>query len=95
MKLNLSPVRRDDTLNVSVAGDVLTINNQAFDFSALPEGATLPADAVDSEWITGPVSRVAGVIELTIVAPHGVNASEAARFPQPITVINGQVELPL
>jgi len=95
MKINLSPQRRDDTLTVIKQGDVLTINGAEYDFTDLPDGGTLPADAVDSEFVIGSVDRVNGEIELTLLLPHGPNASEAARFPQPIVdPADGEVELP-
>ena len=95
MKINLSPQRRDDTLTVSKQGDTLTINGAAYDFSQLPDGATLPADAVDCEYIIGSVERINGKLGLTMLLPHGANASQAARFPQPIIdPADGALELP-
>ena len=95
MKINLSPQRRDDTLSVTKQGDTLTINGTEYDFANLPDGGTLPADAVDCEFVIGSVDRVDGEIELTLLLPHGPNASEAARFPQPIIdPADGEVELP-
>src|SRR4051812_22159334 len=43
MRISFSPQRRDHVLIVSKNGDVLTINDETFDFSALPNGATLLA----------------------------------------------------
>ena len=95
MKINLSPQRRDDTLTVTKQGDTLTINGKEYDFSQLPDGGTLPADAVDCEYIIGSVDRVDGELELTLLLPHGANASEAARFPEPIiNPADGELELP-
>ena len=95
MNIKLSPQRRDDTLTVSKRGDTLTINGTEYDFSQLPDGGTLPADAVDSEFVIGSVDRVNGELELTLLLPHGANASEAARFPEPIIdPPDGEVELP-
>lgn len=84
MKIALSPSRRDDVLTVVKAGDVLTINGAAFDFSALPDGATIPAGEIPCEWIIGPVERVAGRLHFTLILPHGGNPSEAVAFPAPI-----------
>ena len=96
MLINLSPQRREDILTISKSGDTLTINGVSYDFSQLPEGATLPKEAVDCEWIVSDVSRINGEIELTILLPHGANASHEARFPQPITMTtDGQVVLPI
>lgn len=95
MHVTLSPVRMDETLTASCAGDVLTLNGQPFDFTQLPEGATLPAEAIDSEWITGPVSRIDGVLHLTLRLPHGPNPSQAVAFPEPIHVTkDGPIDLP-
>ena len=95
MKINLYPQRRDDTLTVTKQGDNLIINGTAYDFSQLPDGGTLPADAVDCEYIVGSVDRVDGELELTLLLPHGAEASEAARFPEPIiNPADGELELP-
>jgi len=95
MKLTLSPQRRDEILTITKQGDVLTINGAEYDFSQLSDGGTLPADAVDSEFVIGSVDRVNGELELTLLLPHGPDASEAARFPEPIIdPADGEVELP-
>ncbi|MGI0527300.1 hypothetical protein [Rhizobium giardinii] len=97
MRINLSPQLRDDSLTVSVSGDVLTVNGEAFDFTPLPEGATLPHDAVDSEWFAGPVSRIGGQIGVTLLLPYkNGNASSNVTFPEPIvTTGDGPVSLPV
>ena len=95
MKITLSPQRRDDTLTIIKQGDTLTINGTAYDFSVIPEGATLPKDATDCEWLTSDVERIDGVLHLTLLLPHGKDASQAARFPQPIiNPVDGTLELP-
>lgn len=95
MRITLSPVRLDETLAATRAGDVLTLNGIAFDFGPLPEGATLPAEAIDSEWIIGPVSRISGELHLTLRLPHGPNPSQAVAFPDPIHSTNdGPIPLP-
>ncbi|RVQ02402.1 hypothetical protein [Sinorhizobium meliloti] len=95
MKINLSPQRRDDLLEVTKAGDALTINSVAFDFSALPDGATIPAGEVPCEWLVGSVERIAGELHLTLILPHGPSPSEAVAFPQPIVgAPDGVVALP-
>lgn len=95
MQINLSPVRMDETLDVSKAGDKIVINGQLFDFTQLPEGATLPAEAIDSEHFVGPVERINGELHLTLRLPHGPNPSQAVAFPEPIHVTeDGPIELP-
>ena len=96
MILKLSPQRRDDTLTISKSGDAITVNGVTYDFSPLPDGATLPREAIDCEWICGNVERVNGELVIPILLPHGPDASEAARFPEPLSVANdGQVVLPI
>ena len=52
-----------ERLVLSRAGDVLTVNGQAFDFTPLPDGGELPAEAIGSEWFAGPALRRAGRLE--------------------------------
>ena len=95
MYITLIPQRRDDTLTASVSGDTITLNGQALDFGPLPDGATLPRAAIACEWVAGDVQRVEGVLHIPLILPHGPDASEAARFPQPIIVTrDGTLELP-
>jgi len=95
MRINLSPQNFAGTLTATRAGDVLTLNGQAFDFGPLPDGATLPAEAIVSDWIIGPVSRIDGVLHLTLRLPHGPNPSQAVAFPAPLTVLeDGPIPLP-
>lgn len=96
MIINLSPIRSDVPLFVVRAGDTLSVNGQDFDFSPLPVGADIPADAMDSPWFAGPVSRgTEGVLHLTLLLPHGKDPSPAVAFPEPLVVTeDGLVELP-
>lgn len=96
MKINLSPQVGREALSVIVSNDIIVLNGVVFDFTPLPEGGTLPRGSVESEWFVGDVTRKDGQIELTIILPHGFEASEAARFPEPLIVTtNGLVELPV
>jgi hypothetical protein len=95
MHIKLSPVRLDETISVSLVGDIITINDQDFDFTQLPEGATLPADAIGSDHFAGPVERIDCELHLTLRLPHGPNPSQAVAFPEPITVTkDGPITLP-
>lgn len=95
MHITLIPQRRDDTLTVSKSGDTLTINGTPFDFSVIPDGATLPASAVDCEFITGNIERINGVLQISLILPHGPNPSQAVAFPAPlINPLDGVLELP-
>lgn len=95
MRLSFLPIRSDDVVKLVRAGDVLTINGEAFDFTALPEGASLPREAVNCEWLAGDVARTDGVICLSLLLPHGAGAPHHALFPQPVNVVgNGAIDLP-
>lgn len=95
MRIVFHPQRRDDALAVVKSGDVLTINGEAFDFSALPDGATLPRDAIACDLVAGPVERVDGVLVVPLILPHGPHASPAVAFPAPLDEVpDGPVELP-
>lgn len=95
MRISFSPQRRGDTLAVSKAGDVLTINGVAYDFSGLPDGGTIPAGLVPCPFVTGPVERVDGDLRLTLILPHGANPSAAVSHPAPIIdPADGPITLP-
>ena len=103
MKIKLLPQRCNDTLTVLKQGEVLTINGSDYDFTNLPDGGKLPlysnkedlTKTIDCKWIVSDVKRINGELELTLLLPHGPNASEAARFPEPIMdPADGEVELP-
>jgi len=95
MKISFSPILSDRRLTVHKAGESLTINNVLLDFSAVPEGATLPSGAIECEFILGPVERIGGQIHLTLLLPHADGASESALFPDPIIdPADGPLELP-
>jgi hypothetical protein len=85
----------DGTLTMSRTGDVVTINGEDFDFSVLPDGALLPRDAIDSPWISGAVTRDGGVLNIPMILPHGPDASETVRNPDPVEVTeDGPISLP-
>ncbi|RTY64296.1 hypothetical protein [Pseudomonas veronii] len=95
MIIKLSPQRRDDELVVSKRGDVLTINTERFDFREIPEGAVLPASAVDCEFIVGDITRLDGELMLTLLLPCSADASAAATYPADIVnPSDGNVRLP-
>lgn len=95
MIITFKPQRRDDTLTLEKQGDMLLVNGMPFDFAPLPDGATLPAEAVDSELFCGPVERINGEIHLTLILPHGANPGQAVAFPDPIAATeDGVIEVP-
>lgn len=96
MKILFSPQRRDDVLALEkIEDDVLSVNGNLFDFSTLNEGDTIPADEIPCDWIVGSVSRIGGVIHVTVILPHGPNPSRDLAFPQPIFISNnGHIMIP-
>ena len=95
MQITMTPQRRDDTIVVSKSGDSLTINGTDYDFSVITDGATLPASAVDCEYITGNIERINGVLHISLILPHGPNPSQEVAFPAPIiNPPDGVLELP-
>lgn len=99
MNIRLIPIRSDfpkhilDTL--SVLGDIIIVNGEEFDFSALPEGGTLPPEAIRCELFAGNVTRINGVITLTLLNGYGIDATDAAKTETTLTVISdGEVEIP-
>ncbi|AMX89802.1 hypothetical protein IPC618_07740 [Pseudomonas aeruginosa] len=99
MIIKLSPYAplpgSDEHLSLSRAGDVLTVNGQSFDFTPLPDGGELPAEAIGSEWFAGSAVRRGDRLELILRFPLAADASGAARFPEPLLIeADGPVELP-
>lgn len=94
--INLCPQRSEAALVVTKAGDVLDINGEPFDFSVIPDGATIPADDVACYFVIGEVSREAGQIVLTMLFPHGPNPPPHVAFPAPLVdVPDGPVVFPV
>jgi hypothetical protein len=95
MNITLVPQRRDRPLVAVKSGDVLWLNGEAFDFGPLQEGDVLPADAIASDLFAGPVSRIDGVLQISLVLPIGAHAPDDARFPVPLEdVPDGEILLP-
>lgn len=88
MIITFSPQRRDDDLALAVAGGALTINGQSLELSAYDA-------AQPHAMIVGQPALVGGEWQVTVILPIGQEASEAQRFPDPVTVeADGPVALP-
>ena len=70
MQIEITPQRSDAVMRASASGDVLTINGEDFDFGPLPEGYTLPQEAVSCPYVLGTVTRRDGVIRLRLILPY-------------------------
>lgn len=99
MIINLAPQRPIPTLEgapltVVRAGDVLTINGDGFDFSALQEGDMIARGVIPCDRIDGPVTRTGGHVVLTLRIDCGPSS---APIPQPDPIIDppdGPISLP-
>lgn len=95
MIIKLSPQRRDDTLEVVKAGNVLTVNGEDFDFTPMGNGDTLPVAAITSIWFTADVEKADGELTLTLLFPNPWNYSPEQAFPVDlIDVPDGPVAFP-
>lgn len=98
MRIKLSPVLpiAPASLTIYKQGDSLTINGLTLDFSPLPEGATLPAEATGCPWVIAPVERVDGHLVVVLQLPIPIDASQEACFPHDIVApADGLIELPI
>ncbi|MFP3862780.1 tail fiber assembly protein [Pseudomonas sp. B21-047] len=98
MRIKLSPVLpiTPAVLTIYKQGDSLTINGLTLDFSPLPEGATLPAEATRCPWVIAPVERLDGLLAITLQLPIPIDATPAACFPHDIvSPADGLVVLPI
>ncbi|AYN17439.1 hypothetical protein CHR29_20685 [Pseudomonas monteilii] len=76
-------------------GEQLNINGLTIDLASLVEGASLPANAIGSAWVAGPIQRVGGQVVLTLFLPNSPESTEAERFPRDLVdVPDGRVALP-
>jgi hypothetical protein len=96
MIIHLLPQDSDDRITVEKAGDVLTVNGAAFDFTPLEVDASIPATALDSTYFYQQISRDStGEITLYLLFPQASNAPYDSRFPLPLSVTeDGPVTLP-
>lgn len=95
MIISFTPMRRNSALTLHKIGDNLTINGEIFDLSGIPEGATLPREAVQCDLLASDIERINGALQLTLILPHGAQAPQETLFPVPIhQTQDGPVDLP-
>lgn len=99
MKIKLWADLMDDALEASVDGDVLTINGEDFDFSALEDGYRIPGSAVKNKFFFEDdfVERKGKTLYLTLRLPVQWDSPEEFRNPSEPIVIDarkGRVKLP-
>ena len=89
-RISYSPQYGTQDITISKQGEVLTLNGETFDFSALEEGAEIDTEC---RHIVGTVKRLNGNIHITILLPHGVNSYFAPTEPQEV-MVDGDIALP-
>lgn len=95
MRIQFTPQRREDSLVLVRAGDVLTVNGEVFSFEPIKDGDVLPVEAIDSPWFAGPVTRVQGQLQIVLVLPFPANFSPAQSHPDDLVLTSdGPVALP-
>jgi hypothetical protein len=94
------PVADGEPVTYSVAGDVLTVNGEAFDLWPLGEGESLPATAIPGSavWLRSTeITRWEGALRLCVAMPFdsAVPWPAHVRHPDAVTVeTDGPVPLP-
>lgn len=97
MKINVYGQRlNDEHFELVKVGDTLIVNGEPFDFSPLPDGASIPGTAISSKWFAlKDVSRVDGELIINLIYPIPANFSpEQATPAYLVNVPDGVVELP-
>ena len=94
MKLKLSPQRSDKTVIYKRDGDNFIINDgEPIDLSgdwAKLEPDTEGESLEPTGYLLSGEQDTDGNITLTVRAPHNANAPESERFPEPITLNDGE-----
>lgn len=91
MRISFTPQARFDALSVQVSGDVITIDGEQLDFSALPDGHSVP---FKSKWSAGPARREGGVLHIPLIYPHGGLKPGVVPGVVVIDAADGSVEVP-
>ena len=96
MDIQFNTFLYETDLVVEVAGDTVILNGEVFDFVDLPNGATLPREAIDSIWFGDDVHRDdAGKLHLTLFRPYGWHAPDERREPVLMADLpDGVIEFP-
>lgn len=95
MNIQLLPQVSSAKLELIKVGRTLLINGEAFDFSPMSEGATLPSGAISSDAFVGDVDMTDGVISMSLIFPIPSNYSDEQAFPERLTAIpDGPIALP-
>lgn len=95
VKITFSPVEGLPPTDITVEGDMLTIDGRLHDFTDLAEGDVLTMESVNDPMVVSDVMRVNGEIVVTVILPHGPDAEPTTRYPVAMDVVTaGEVSLP-
>ncbi|WP_443698257.1 hypothetical protein [Pseudomonas sp.] len=95
IKLSPQSLPGNDELSVAKAGSILTVNGEAFDFSPMSTGSTLPRGAIRSQWFDDDVENIDGELVVTLLLPLPSNYSPEQAFPiDLVNVPDGPVVFP-
>lgn len=94
MNVILSPQRRDESVTYEVIGTDFLIDGTPIDLSGdwvklEPDTEGDPLEP-SGNLLSGERDPDTGEITLTVRAPHTANAPESERFPEPITLADGE-----
>lgn len=83
IRIYRTPQQREDVVEVSVVGETLTINGEAFDLTGV-----IDPQELDSDLVRGPVFRLNGDVHVLIVQPYQSGevppeADEMPSYPAP------------
>lgn len=95
--IKFTPQSSDAKLEMSKTGETLTINGVDADFSDMPDGADYPAESIESDFVLGGISKVDGVVHMTIIMPyiHTDDIPESVSYPSGVFVEqDGRISLP-
>ncbi|MDI3274888.1 hypothetical protein [Pseudomonas sp. AL03] len=97
MNIRIYGQRFEDGIALSAEkrGEALILNGVEYDFSPLLEGATLPVQAISSEWFIGDATREGGVLTLHVRYPIPANFSPEQATPRDLVDLpDGPVAFP-
>lgn len=102
MIITLAPQRRDQAIEYEINGDVITVTSgetvDVLDFSGPGDGVWEPdrqSGLIDDMGFVTTARREAGVVHVTLVAPHGDAPSAAERYPEPVTTAAATLTFPV
>lgn len=93
--ITLSPIRADFDLHLEREGEILVINGQRIDCTALADGQSIEALGLSCEPLVTDIVAEGAALHLTVLLPHGPDAGEAVLFPAPLVLSeDGPAQLP-